>query len=155
MRIRLSPGLSYTRSRTVPVDNRNISVYAGEHPFHSPLRGPGCCLPVGQTRRHSPTHFSGLYTFKVGITRYPCTSPAFVPTASTRLLPGPQQGSILRWWLANTQVGFQPTRVRGIAKSQLPPLVPRVRLARGFGTKAASRAMKSSGSKMTCVVPLR
>lgn len=31
----------------------------------------------------------------------------------------------------------------------------RVRLTRGFGTKAASRAMKSSGSKMTCVVPSR
>jgi hypothetical protein len=32
--------------------------------------------PVGTLR----LNFSGLYTFKVGITRYPCTSPAFVPT---------------------------------------------------------------------------
>jgi hypothetical protein len=31
----------------------------------------------------------------------------------------------------------------------------RVRLTRGFGTRAASREMKSSGSKMTCVVPSR
>ena len=31
----------------------------------------------------------------------------------------------------------------------------RVKLARGLGTKATSRAMKSSGSKMTCVVPSR
>jgi hypothetical protein len=31
----------------------------------------------------------------------------------------------------------------------------RVRLTRGLGTRAASRAMKSSGSKMTCVVPSR
>jgi len=31
----------------------------------------------------------------------------------------------------------------------------RVRLRRGLGTRAASRAMKSSGSKMTCVVPSR
>ena len=30
-----------------------------------------------------------------------------------------------------------------------------VRFTRGFGTKAASLAMKSSGSKMTCVVPSR
>ena len=31
----------------------------------------------------------------------------------------------------------------------------RVRLTLGLGTRAASRAMKSSGSKMTCVVPSR
>jgi len=31
----------------------------------------------------------------------------------------------------------------------------RVRLTRGFATRAASRAMKSSGSKMTWVVPSR
>ena len=31
----------------------------------------------------------------------------------------------------------------------------RVRLTRGLGTKATSRAMKSIGSKMTCVVPSR
>lgn len=31
----------------------------------------------------------------------------------------------------------------------------RIRLTRGLGTKAANRAMKSSGSKMTCVVPSR
>src|SRR5690606_42005720 len=31
----------------------------------------------------------------------------------------------------------------------------RVRWARGFGTSATSRAMKSSGSKITCVVPSR
>ena len=31
----------------------------------------------------------------------------------------------------------------------------RVRLTRGFGTSAASRAIKSRGSKMTCVVPSR
>ena len=31
----------------------------------------------------------------------------------------------------------------------------RVRWTLGFGTRAASRAIKSSGSKMTCVVPSR
>jgi hypothetical protein len=31
----------------------------------------------------------------------------------------------------------------------------RVRLTRGLGTRAASRAIKSNGSKMTCVVPSR
>lgn len=31
----------------------------------------------------------------------------------------------------------------------------RVRLILGLGTRAASRAMKSSGSKMTCVEPSR
>jgi hypothetical protein len=31
----------------------------------------------------------------------------------------------------------------------------RVRLTRGFGTSAANLAVKSSGSKMTCVVPSR
>jgi len=31
----------------------------------------------------------------------------------------------------------------------------RVRLTLGFGTSAAKRAMKSSGSKTTCVVPSR
>jgi hypothetical protein len=30
-----------------------------------------------------------------------------------------------------------------------------VKCTRGFGTSAARRAMKSSGSKMTCVVPSR
>ena len=35
------------------------------------------------------------------------------------------------------------------------PLWKRVRLTHGLGTKAASRAMKSRGSKMTCVVPSR
>jgi hypothetical protein len=32
--------------------------------------------PVGTLR----LNLSGLYTFKVGLTRYLCTSPAFVPT---------------------------------------------------------------------------
>lgn len=49
----------------------------GEYPCHSPDRNTDCCLPEGQARRHSPTRFSGL--FKVAITRYPCTAPAFVP----------------------------------------------------------------------------
>ena len=31
----------------------------------------------------------------------------------------------------------------------------RVRLTLGFGTEVARRAMRSSGSKVTCVVPLR
>jgi len=53
----------------------------GEYQRRSPSRSTGCCLPGGQTRRHSPTQFiSGLNTFKVGSTRYLCTSPAFVPT---------------------------------------------------------------------------
>jgi hypothetical protein len=53
----------------------------GEYPYRSPWRDTDCCLPEGQTRRHSPTiKFSGLNTFKVGFTRYPYTSPAFVPT---------------------------------------------------------------------------
>lgn len=53
----------------------------GEYPHRTPYRDPDCGLPGGQTRRHSPTiNFSGLNTFKVGSTRYLCTSPAFVPT---------------------------------------------------------------------------
>ena len=53
----------------------------GEYPRCSPLRNANCCLPGGQTRRHSPTtKFSGLNTFRVGSTRYLCTSPAFAPT---------------------------------------------------------------------------
>ena len=45
--------------------------------------------------------------------------------------------------------------------AQIAPLLARRlrlrarRLARGLGTKATSRAMKSIGSKMTCVVPSR
>jgi len=52
----------------------------GEYPHRSPWRDTRCRLPVGQNRRHSPTQFSGLNTFKVGSTRDLCTSPAFVPT---------------------------------------------------------------------------
>jgi len=52
----------------------------GEYPHRSPWRDTSCRLPVGQNRRHSPTQFSGLNTFKVGFTRYLYTSPAFVPT---------------------------------------------------------------------------
>ncbi len=53
----------------------------GEYPHRTPYRDAHCCLPGGQTRRHSPTRkFSGLNTFKVGSTRDLCTSPAFVPT---------------------------------------------------------------------------
>jgi hypothetical protein len=37
-------------------------------------------------------------------------------------LPGAQQGSILGSWLAITQVGFPPTKVRGIAKPLLSPI---------------------------------
>jgi hypothetical protein len=46
------------------------------------LAGAAKVAPVtGQTRRHSPTiKFWGLNTFKVGFTRYPYTSPAFLPT---------------------------------------------------------------------------
>jgi hypothetical protein len=52
----------------------------GEYPHPSQIRDTDCC-PEGQARRHSPTiNFSGLNTFKVGFTRYPYTSPAFVPT---------------------------------------------------------------------------
>ena len=40
--------------------------------------------------------------------------------ASARLLPDTQQGSILGPWLAVTQVGFPPTKVRGIAKPHRP-----------------------------------
>jgi hypothetical protein len=52
----------------------------GEYPHHTPSRDTDCCLPEGQTRRHSRPKFSGLNTFKVGSTRDLCTSPAFVPT---------------------------------------------------------------------------
>jgi len=53
----------------------------GEYPHRTPYRDAHCFLPGGQTRWHSPTRkFSGLNTFKVGSTRYLCTSPAFVPT---------------------------------------------------------------------------
>jgi hypothetical protein len=52
----------------------------GEYPHRSPWRDTSCRLPVGQNRRHSPTQFSGLNTFKVGFTRYLYTSPTFVPT---------------------------------------------------------------------------
>jgi hypothetical protein len=40
-----------------------------EYPCRSPERDTDCCLPGGQTRRHSPTQFSGLNTFRAGITR--------------------------------------------------------------------------------------
>lgn len=57
-----------------------VRPFVDDHCRHSPSRDAGCCLPEGQTRRHSPSEFSKLYAFKAGITRYPCTSPAFVPT---------------------------------------------------------------------------
>lgn len=49
------------------------------------------------------TYFSGLNRFKVGILRYPYSSPGFAAYASTTPLPGQLQGWILRPWLAATQ----------------------------------------------------
>jgi hypothetical protein len=60
--------------------------------------------------------FSGLNTFKVGSTRYLLHLACFRAYASTRPLPFVPQGSILGSWLATTQVGVPPTRLRDIAK---------------------------------------
>lgn len=54
----------------------------------------------------------------------------FPAYASNRPLPCDQQGWILGSWLTFTQVGFPPTKVRGIAKPQLTPnLTIRIRYA--------------------------
>jgi hypothetical protein len=52
----------------------------GEYPCRSPERDTDCCLPAGQTRRHSPTKIFGAQHLQGRLTRYLCTSPAFVPT---------------------------------------------------------------------------
>jgi hypothetical protein len=87
---------------------------------HSPERGADCCLPEAQTRRHSPTKFSRLNTFRVGFTRYLCTSPAHHTYASTRPLPPAPQGSILGSRLTITQAGLAPARTRGLARPHWP-----------------------------------
>jgi hypothetical protein len=48
-------------------------------------------------------------------------------------------------------IGFIDLHDVGTGREEIADLL----LTRGLGTRAASRAMKSSGSKMTCVVPLR
>jgi hypothetical protein len=63
---------------------------------------------------------SGLNTFRVGITRYLCTSPAYLAYASTRTLPVAPHGSILGSRLTITQAGLAPARIRVLARPHCP-----------------------------------
>jgi hypothetical protein len=91
----------------------------GEYPCRSPERDTDCCLPAGQTRRHSRPFFSGLNTFRVGFTRY--LAPRLLSCLRmTRLLPVTPQGSILGSRLTITQAGLAPARTRGLARPHCP-----------------------------------
>ena len=104
----------------------------GEYPCRSPERDTDCCLPAGQNRRHSPTlNFSGLNTFRVGLTRYLCTSPAYLAYASTCPLPSTPQGSILGSRLTITQAGLAPARTRGLARPHCPQFTDLLKRHRG------------------------
>ena len=115
--IRGSPRLPPTRN--VRLDTASDP---GEYPRHLPSRSSGCCLPEGQARRHSPSEFFGALHLQGRHHPLPLHLACFRAYASTRLLPDAQQGSILGSWLAITQVGFTPTKVRGIAKPLLSPI---------------------------------
>jgi hypothetical protein len=56
VRLRLSPRVSYTRSKSVPVDTRKIPVYRTQH--HSTIWASSWCnsLNVGQTSCRLPRH---------------------------------------------------------------------------------------------------
>ena len=88
----------------------------GEYAYRSPKRSTGCCLPEGQTRRHSPTKIFGAQHLQGRLHPLPLHLACFRAYASTRLLPAAPQGSILGSWLATTQVGLAPTRTRGLAR---------------------------------------
>ena len=85
---------------------------------------PLAIAPVVAYRRdktvgtHQPK-LSGLNTFRVGITRYLCTSPAVVPTHRRARYRSPQ-GSILGSRLTITQAGLLPARTRGLARPHCP-----------------------------------
>jgi len=59
----------------------------------------------------------------------------------------------LAWLAAAARVAGTIRGRSGLAGANTPWYL--VRWARGLGTSAARRAMKSSGSKITCVVPSR
>jgi hypothetical protein len=94
----------------------------GSTPHHWPSRSGGCCLPVGQTPRRSPAESFGAPHLQGRHHPLPLHLACFRADASARLLPVAQQGSILGSWLAITQVGLPPTKVRGIAKPHCPHL---------------------------------
>ena len=82
-------------------------------------------------------------------------------SAIYRIASGPQQGLLSPQPVSGTShlSGFLP-RLAGVTSARcwlLGVKTPwqRVRLTRSLGTRAANLAMKSKGSNMTCVVPLR
>jgi hypothetical protein len=92
----------------------------GEYRHRSPWRNTGHGLSEGQTRRHSPTVLFGAQHLQGRLHPLPLHLACFRAYASTRLLPDAPQGSILSSWLAITQVGLAPTRLRGIAEPHWP-----------------------------------
>ena len=94
----------------------------GEYQRRSPSRSAGCCLPEGQTRRHSPTKIFGAQHLQGRLHPLPLHLACFRAYASTRLLPAVPQGSILGSRLTITQAGFSPARTRGLARPHCPRL---------------------------------
>jgi hypothetical protein len=77
---------------------------------------PDVACERGQCRRRSPTKIFGAQHLQGRLHPLPLHLACFRAYASTRPLPFAPQGSILGSWLATTQVGFAPTRLRDIAK---------------------------------------
>ena len=85
------------------------------------------------------------------------------PQASTAGLPDPAwpvspARGICCWAHKIARSDFEQPKAGPLGAGGMPGVnTPwkRVRLTRGFGTSAANRAMKSSGSKITCVAPSR
>jgi len=92
----------------------------GEYQRRSPSRSAGCCLPEGQTRRHSPTKIFGAQHLQGRLHPLPLHLACASAEASTRLLPAVPQGSILGSRLTITQAGFSPARTRGLARPHCP-----------------------------------
>jgi hypothetical protein len=92
----------------------------GEYQRRSPSRSAGCCLPAGQTRRHSPTKIFGAQHLQGRLHPLPLHLACLSAEASTRLLPAVPQGSILGSRLTITQAGSSPARTRGLARPHCP-----------------------------------
>ena len=88
----------------------------GEYRRRSPSRCAGCCLPAGQSRRHSPIETFGAQHLQGRLHPLPLHLACFRAYTSTRPLPDTPQGSILGSRLTITQAGLSPARTRGLAR---------------------------------------
>jgi len=102
----------------------------GEYPSRSPERDTDCCLPEGQTRRHSRQILFGAQHLQGRLHPLPLHLACFRTYASTCPLPSTPQGSILGSRRTITQAGFPPASSRGLARPHYPDYLARLNDAR-------------------------